>query len=158
MGKLKELGIIAGEDYIGVGVGAVIVDKQGRILLGLRSGMVRNDVGKWDCPGGGGTPQEPLVKAIVRECQEEVDIMVHVGLRLPYIEQFTDNQHWISCAFLCEISSGIPKIMEPHKCVQLEWFTLDQAQTLPLTDTTSEIIRQLQELFRDTTPHFLAEA
>ncbi|HET8845083.1 MAG TPA: NUDIX domain-containing protein, partial [Ktedonobacteraceae bacterium] len=113
MKKLKELGIIAGVDYIGVGVGAVILDEQGKMLLGLRSGMVRNDAGKWDCPGGGGTPQEPLGQAIVRECQEEIDVLVNVGKHLPYVEHFTDNQHWISCAFLCEISSGTPKIMEP---------------------------------------------
>lgn len=156
MAKLKELGIIAGKHYIGVGVGAVILDEQGRILLGLRSGAVRNDSEKWDCPGGGGTPLEPLATAIVRECQEEVDVVVKVGMRLPYIEQFTEDQHWISCAFLCEILAGTPKIMEPHKCTRLEWFTLEQAKTLPLTDTTSEIIRQLQELFQGKTPQFIA--
>ena len=41
-----------GIDYIGVGVGAAIFNKEGKFLLTLRGREAKNERGKWEIPGG----------------------------------------------------------------------------------------------------------
>ena len=41
-----------GVDYIGVGVGAIIVDEQGRLFLARRGPKANNERGLWEFPGG----------------------------------------------------------------------------------------------------------
>lgn len=40
-----------GVDYIGVGVGAIIVDEQGRLFLARRGPKAKNERGLWEFPG-----------------------------------------------------------------------------------------------------------
>lgn len=59
-----------------------------------------------------------------------------------------EEQHWISPTFICEITSGTPQILEPEKCDQIGWFTLDEASKLPLSIVTKQdiaILRQRQQ-------------
>lgn len=42
-----------GVDFIGVGVGAAIFNKDRKLLLGLRGKEAQNERGKWEIPGGG---------------------------------------------------------------------------------------------------------
>lgn len=65
-----------GIDYIGVGVGAIIFNNQGKALLTKRGRLSRNQVGKWEFPGGGVEFGETLTQAIVREVKEELGIIV----------------------------------------------------------------------------------
>ena len=39
-------------DYIGVGVGAIIIDEECRIFLARRGPKVKNEQGLWEFPGG----------------------------------------------------------------------------------------------------------
>ena len=41
-----------GVDYIGVGVGAIIYDRDNRVFLAKRGKEARNETGKWEFPGG----------------------------------------------------------------------------------------------------------
>jgi len=40
-----------GVDYIGVGVGALIVNKEGKLFLAMRGKETRNESGKWEFSG-----------------------------------------------------------------------------------------------------------
>ena len=40
-----------GKDFIGVVIGAVIVNKKGKIFLSKRGSEAQNERGKWECPG-----------------------------------------------------------------------------------------------------------
>jgi len=42
-----------GIDYIGIGIGAVIINKDKKIFLSQRGKNARNEKGRWECPGGG---------------------------------------------------------------------------------------------------------
>lgn len=42
----------AGVDYIGVSVGALIINEKGEVFLSKRSLQARNERGKWEAPGG----------------------------------------------------------------------------------------------------------
>jgi 8-oxo-dGTP diphosphatase len=68
-----------GIDFIGVGVGAVIVDGQGRMFLARRGPQSRNERGLWEYPGGSVEFGETLRQALKREIHEEFGIEISVN-------------------------------------------------------------------------------
>ncbi|MBN1887928.1 MAG: NUDIX domain-containing protein [Thermoflexales bacterium] len=70
-----------GIDYIGVGVGALIVDGQGRLSPGVarRGPQAKNERGLWEFPGGAVEFGERLADALRREMREEYGIEIEVG-------------------------------------------------------------------------------
>jgi len=59
-----------GIDYIGVSVGAMILNDKKELFLAKRSKNCRNERGHWEIPGGGVNFNEKLVDAIKREMKE----------------------------------------------------------------------------------------
>ncbi len=135
-----------GVDYIGVGVGAVIVDGDGKVFLARRGREVRNESGKWEFPGGGIEFGETMEHALVREVQEEYGFEIEVMELLDVVNHIipAERQHWISPTFLCRPKCGTPSIREPHKCTEIGWFTLD---TIP-EDQLTIASRKSLESFR----------
>jgi 8-oxo-dGTP diphosphatase len=117
-----------GIDYIGVGVGAVIVDAQGRLFLARRGPKAKNERGLWEFPGGAVEFGETLAQALKREIFEEYGIQISVGDLLDVADHILrdEGQHWVSPTFICAIVSGEPRICEPGKCSEIAWFTPDQ--------------------------------
>lgn len=127
-----------GVDYIGVGVGAMIFDDKGRLLMTKRGQGAKNERGHWEIPGGGVELNETRVDALVREIREEIGVDIEIVEELLTFEHMIpdEGQHWIATTFIVEIKDGqTPKIMEPHKCDAIEWFTLDELPS-PLALTT----------------------
>ncbi|MGE5123680.1 MAG: NUDIX domain-containing protein, partial [Acidobacteriaceae bacterium] len=79
-------GLRRGVDYIGVGVGAVIVDARGRLFLSRRGPASRNERGLWEFPGGSVEWGEKLAEALKRELQEEYGLEVEVGELLDVVD------------------------------------------------------------------------
>jgi len=117
-----------GIDYIGVGVGAIIRDDQGRLFLARRASGARNEKGCWEFPGGAVDFGERLEDALKRELREEFGITIQVGRLLDVVDHILpdEGQHWVSPTFLCRISSGTPVIREPRKCDAIAWFLPDE--------------------------------
>ena len=116
--------MIRGIDYIGVGVGALIVDDQGRLFLARRGPKANNEHGLWEFPGGAVERGERLADALRREIREEYGIEIAVGDLLDVVDHILpeEGQHWVSPAYLCRIVSGTPAILEPDKCAEIGWF------------------------------------
>ncbi|MDX1995774.1 MAG: NUDIX domain-containing protein [bacterium] len=117
-----------GVDYIGVGVGAVIVDEAGRLFLAQRGPKARNERGLWEFPGGAVEFGETLRAALRREIHEEYGIVIEVGALLTVTDHLLpdERQHWVSPSFVCRIVEGGPTIAEPEKCSAIGWFALDE--------------------------------
>lgn len=135
-----------GKDYIGVSVGAVIVNNQGKLFLALRGEGVRNEPGLWEFPGGGLEFMEEFEDAIQRELKEEhgvsVEILDTIAIGNNIIR--TEGQHWVAPLFLCQITTGDPEIQEPHKCKDIGWFSVSEIKTMPITEVCqSELARLL---------------
>jgi mutator protein MutT len=113
-----------GVDYIGVGVGALIVDGEGRLFLARRGPLAKNERNLWEFPGGAVEFGEPLAAALRREMSEEYGIEIEVGELLDVVDHILpgEGQHWVSPTFLCRILHGEPAIREPGKCSATGWF------------------------------------
>ncbi|MCC7207177.1 MAG: NUDIX domain-containing protein [Anaerolineae bacterium] len=116
-----------GVDYIGVGVGAIIVDDEGRVFLARRGPRAGNERGLWEFPGGAVEFGETLRDALVREIREEYGITIAVEDMLTVTDHILpdEGQHWVSPSYVCRIVSGTPVIIEPDKCAEIGWFRLD---------------------------------
>ena len=67
-----------GVDFIGVGVGAVILNQEGMVFLARRGRESRNESGKWEFPGGALEFNETLEHALEREVMEEYGFLIEV--------------------------------------------------------------------------------
>ncbi len=138
----------AGKDYIGLGVGAVIHDDQGRILLLKRSASLdpsRSTVGMWSNPGGEVDFGETVEQAAVREAHEELGIEIALERAIGHSDQILPQSglHWHLVAFLARIDRGEPRICEPDKFDDLRWFPIDR---LPENCGYHHVVVPLQQL------------
>ncbi|MBN1371905.1 MAG: NUDIX domain-containing protein [Anaerolineaceae bacterium] len=117
-----------GVDYIGVGVGAIIVAEDGRLFLARRGPLAKNERGLWEFPGGSVEFGERLKDALQREIAEEYGIQIEVGELLDVVDHLLpeEGQHWVSPTFICRVTEGEPVICEPGKCDAIGWFRIEE--------------------------------
>jgi 8-oxo-dGTP diphosphatase len=137
----------AGEDCVGVGVGVVVRDAEGRVFLAQRGPQARNERGHWEFPGGEVGYGETLEDAVRRELAEEYGISIEITAQLGAFDHIlaAEHQHWVSVTYLAGLAGGEPSIREPGKCSQIGWFGLD-ALPEPLSDITVANVRRLRAL------------
>jgi ADP-ribose pyrophosphatase len=137
-----------GKDFIGVGCGAHIINDNNQILLLKRNENCRNKAGYWTIPGGGVEYSEKVEDALKRETKEELGIGIEILRLLSVTDDIIEEegQHWISPQFLCKITTGEPKNLEPEKHDEMRWFDLDN---LPdkITNTTKDGVGHLKNYF-----------
>jgi len=139
-----------GVDCIGVGVGAVIVDGEGRLFIARRGPGARNERGKWEFPGGAVHFGETQVEALQREIGEEYGVDIEVLDLINVADHIlpSEGQHWVSPGYLCRVRSGIPRIREPEKCSAISWVPCRDVGNYDLTVAS----RQTYEGFLDKFP------
>lgn len=134
-----------GQDYIGVGVGAIVFNDQQEVFLSLRGDNATNEAGTWEFPGGKVDFGETLETAIVREFFEEYGMVIELTGLLTVANHILpdEHQHWVSPTFLAKHLSGQPEIREPAKCAGIGWYALDKLPG-PLSAVTQTDILALQ--------------
>ena len=127
-----------GIDYIGIGCGAINFNKEGKVFLAKRAPKARNEIGKWDFPGGSVEFGEKCKDAIKREILEEYNFKIQVIGLLEVVDHIIpkENQHWISPSFIAKHVSGNPKIIEPEKRTEIKWVNLSEIDPNSLTITS----------------------
>lgn len=136
-----------GVDYIGVGTGAMIFNDCGQVFIARRGPKARSEGGKWDFPGGSVEYGEKCADAIIREIKEEFDIEILELLEVVDHILPEENQHWVSPTFIARIKSGEPKIMEPEKCMEIKWVTLEDVEQHSLTMPSTADIKIYKKRF-----------
>ena len=118
-----------GIDYIGVGVGAIIVNARGRVFMAQRGPLANNEHGLWEFPGGAVEFGETLAAALQREITEEYGLQIEVRDLLDVVDHIlpAEGQHWVSLTYVCALIGGEAEIREPGKCSALGWFEPDDA-------------------------------
>lgn len=113
-----------------VGTGVFIFNSDLNILLGKRKNT-RYGAGKWGLPGGKIELYENPVDCAIRETYEETGLTIHLdktgGSQLGFGSYFDkkDEIHWITL-FFHTYSESEPKIMEPDKCEEWKWFSIEE--------------------------------
>ncbi|MDF5707083.1 MAG: NUDIX domain-containing protein [Nostoc sp. S4] len=140
--------LIAGYDYIGVGVGAMLFNNKGEVFLAQRGEKARNERGFWEFPGGEVTFGEKLTNAIHREFLEEYGIEIEVLELLSVADHLLnqENQHWVSVTFIARHISGNSKILESEKCSDIGWFLLSSLPE-PLSSISKKNLYSYREKY-----------
>ncbi len=105
---------------------AAVVEREGRLLLGLRPAHKRHG-GLWEFPGGKIDEGEDHEEAARRELHEELELHVEeVGARLLAVE---DEGSPFVIEFYAMKVSGAPVA---HEHAEVGWFTAEALETMPL--------------------------
>jgi 8-oxo-dGTP diphosphatase len=105
-----------------VGLGVIIVNHDGKVLIGKRTG---SHAPYYSIPGGNLDLGETFEKGAAREIKEETDL----DIRNPEVIAVTNNLetyraeglHYISVIMLVKDFYGQLKTMEPEKCAGWLW-------------------------------------
>ncbi|MEJ1221699.1 nucleotide triphosphate diphosphatase NUDT15 [Sediminicola sp. 1XM1-17] len=105
-----------------VGVGVIVVNESGRVLVGKRRG---GHAPYYSIPGGHLELGESFESAAIREVKEETDLSIdnpQVIAVTNNLETFSlEGVHYISVILVATSYSGILRLMEPDKCVEWLW-------------------------------------
>ena len=129
-----------------VGVGILIQNEKGEILMGLRK--VSHGSGEWCSPGGHVEFGERLFEAAQREVKEETGLdvnvfeLVSVADEMRYIE--SDGKHYVNIGVRARYEGGEPRAMEPEKCEVWKWFAPEHIP-VNLFEATAIILRNVKE-------------
>ena len=109
-------------EYPRIGLGVIIVNKNGEILIGKRKG---SHAPKYSIPGGKLDLGETFEHGAIREIKEETDLDIlepKVIAVTNNLETFKEEgKHYISIVLLVTKYSGELKVMEPEKCEGWMW-------------------------------------
>jgi 8-oxo-dGTP diphosphatase len=109
-----------------VGVGVLVIDESGRVLLTLRNRAP--EAGCWSIVGGKVDYLETVEECAIREAREEVGLHIALDGLLCVTNHLVprERQHWVSPAFLGRVSAGEARNCEPEKTSDVQWFSLEK--------------------------------
>ncbi len=121
------------KQYMGVGVGVLILNDYNQILLGKRHKNQKKDDSKlrgerhWTMPGGKIDFREKMHDAAIREVKEETNLDIKIkDLELIALnEDMLENVHFLTVGFLAKKWSGEVCTMEPEQITEWQWFDMD---------------------------------
>jgi 8-oxo-dGTP diphosphatase len=115
------------------GNGIVIVNKQGKVLLGKRhDDPIKADSdlhgeGTWSLPGGKIDFGEKAKDSIWREVYEETSIRLNKNkMKIITIQdEIVPDAHYLTLGWLCRDFLGEAKVMEPDEMTKWKWFDIN---------------------------------
>lgn len=115
----------------------LILISNNKILLSRRFNTGFRD-GEYSFPAGHLDGNETLIQALIREAKEEIGVNLNPkNLELVHIMHRKEREERLDFFFTAEKWADSPKIMEPHKCDNLNWFDVNN-----LPENTIPYIKQ----------------
>ena len=119
-----------------VGVGAIVFDEAGRVLLIERGKPPA--LGQWSVPGGRLEPRETLAQAVAREVHEETGLIVEVGTLACVLERFGDDHHFVVLDYFARVTGG--QLAAASDARAARFVAEDELAALPLTDGLADVL------------------
>lgn len=116
-----------------VGVGAIVRDARGRLLVVERGNPPA--AGRWSLPGGKVEPGERLTDAVAREVREETGLTVEVGGLVGYAEAASDGAHYLILDFEATVTSG--DLAAGDDAADVRWMSRSE---LEVVETTRDLL------------------
>lgn len=119
---------------------AVIIEKEGKILLGRRNKEPEN--GKWVLPGGKVEPFESIKDAAKRELLEEAGLTVEIGEPVGVYEIISPpEEHRIIVYSWATVKSGTLKPSSDTS--ELRFVSKDDIRHIELTDLVKRVLQDV---------------
>jgi 8-oxo-dGTP diphosphatase len=122
--------------------GCIITDSEDRVLLLHRNFGSQNH---WEVPGGKVEEDESTEQTALRETREELGVEVGIVRRLGHAAFHEADQHMEYTWFKAIILSGKPKVMEPEKFDDLNYFSLDGMRAIQLSTGAWNFLCMIEE-------------
>ncbi|RLE48819.1 MAG: NUDIX hydrolase [Candidatus Methanomethylicota archaeon] len=128
-----------------VGVGAVIIDNEKRILLVRRAAPPGR--GLWAIPGGIVKLGEKLKEAVKREVKEETGLEVEVGDLEDVFEVIIRDEagkikyHYVIVDYQARVSGG--KLRASTDALEVKWFSAEEIKKVRTTKATGKLLEKL---------------
>ena len=119
-----------------VGVGAIVFDEAGRVLL-VERGKPPSQ-GLWSVPGGKLEPHETLAQAVAREVREETGLIVEVGTLACVLERFGPDHHFVLLDYFARPCGGQLAAASDARAARFASF--DELASLPLTEGLADVL------------------
>lgn len=121
-----------------VGLGVMIFNKKGQVLLGKRKSS--HGDGEYAWPGGHLEHLESFEDCARREVKEETGLEIKniQFLRVLNMTEYAPK-HYVDIGLSAELESGEPELKEPDKCESWEWYDLEKLPS-PLFHTIPTMI------------------
>jgi 8-oxo-dGTP diphosphatase len=127
-----------------VGVGALIHDREGRVLLIKR--RFEPNKGRWSVPGGLLETGETLVEAGRREVREELGVEIEVEELFQVSEEIIRDReskarfHFVLVDYLATLQPADAKITLNEESERFMWFKPKEVEVIDTTENTRLII------------------
>ncbi len=128
-------------------VGAAILDGKGRVL-GAERAEPPAMAGMWEFPGGKVEPGESELDALVRECEEELDVGIEVLDRLGD-DILLPTGTAILKVWTARLIRGEPTAVE-H--AELRWLSADELGDVPWLPADAPLVALLRDQLGTPTP------
>jgi ADP-ribose pyrophosphatase YjhB (NUDIX family) len=119
-----------------VGVGALVFDAAGRVLLVERGKPP--GAGLWSVPGGKLELRETLAQAVAREVREETGLIVEVGALACVLERMADDYHFVLLDYFARVTGG--ELIAGSDARAARFVDPDQLSELPLTEGLADVL------------------
>jgi len=107
-----------------VGLGVFIFDDDRKVLLMKRRGS--SGAGTWCPPGGHLEMEESFLECAKKEVKEEVNLEIEdINILGITNDISSSNIHYVTIQTKAIKWKGEPKNMEPEKCSEIGWFSLN---------------------------------
>jgi 8-oxo-dGTP diphosphatase len=129
-----------------VGVGALIHDREGRILLIKR--RFEPNKGRWSLPGGLLETGETLMEAARREVREELGVEIEVEELFQVSEEIIRDReaktrfHYVLVDYLATLQPAGARITLNEESESFKWFRPLEVDGLDTTENTRRIVEK----------------
>ena len=120
---------------------AALIWDQGKFMICQRPAHKARGL-LWEFVGGKCEPGETLEEALIRECREELDIIVSVGNIFTQVIHEYPDIHIRLTLFNCAIASGTPRLLEHN---DLQWIDPGQIPQFDFCPADRDILALIQQ-------------